>query len=404
MRRPRILAFASACMPGLGSESGAGWVWARMLARLGETWVITRRSETKVAAIEARLSTLPEREQLKFVYVDLPRWARPFMPTRPQGAGRLEYMLWQTAALGTARTMQREIGFDLVWHLTWANAWLGSLAAVVGPPFVYGPVGGGVAPPWRLVAALGARGIVDELLRAMGRSGGRYLNPLARLSWERARLILVQNPETRAWLPRAQQGRAFVFPNAVLEEPRIPVEIARTGARTALFAGQLRAWKGGALAIRAIAQLPEWRLIICGDGQDKRRLREIATGLGIASRVDFVGWRPRAEVLRLMREEADVFLFPSLHDEGSWAVAEAVAAGLPVVCLDRGGPAVLAGGGVVARDPSTTVSLLADAVRAAPTSRRPDAPRTDLDSRTRDLTQLLQEVGLLTRVDDRDGR
>jgi hypothetical protein len=39
----RILAFTSAGEPGHGSEPGAGWAWSRMLARLGETWVITRR-------------------------------------------------------------------------------------------------------------------------------------------------------------------------------------------------------------------------------------------------------------------------------------------------------------------------------------------------------------------------
>jgi hypothetical protein len=38
----RILAFAYACEPGRGSEQGAGWAWSRMLARLGETWLITR--------------------------------------------------------------------------------------------------------------------------------------------------------------------------------------------------------------------------------------------------------------------------------------------------------------------------------------------------------------------------
>jgi hypothetical protein len=38
----RILAFAYACEPGRGSEPGAGWSWARMLAGIGETWVVTR--------------------------------------------------------------------------------------------------------------------------------------------------------------------------------------------------------------------------------------------------------------------------------------------------------------------------------------------------------------------------
>ena len=37
---------------------------------------------------------------------------------------------------------------------------------------------------------------------------------------------------------------------------------------------------------------------------------------------------------------SSLFLYPSLHDSGSFTVLEAMAAGLPVVCLDRGGPAL----------------------------------------------------------------
>jgi glycosyltransferase involved in cell wall biosynthesis len=37
-----------------------------------------------------------------------------------------------------------------------------------------------------------------------------------------------------------------------------------------------------------------------------------------------------------------VLLFPSLHDESPLTVAEALALGLPVLCLDHGGPPVVA--------------------------------------------------------------
>ena len=101
--------------------------------------------------------------------------------------------------------------------------------------------------------------------------------------------------------------------------------------------------KGGHLAVRAIAGLPDWRLVVCGDGPDEAKLRAEAAALGIADRVEFRGWRQRDEVLRAMADEADVLLFPSLHDEAGLAVAEAAAIGLPIVCLDRGGPPVIAG-------------------------------------------------------------
>jgi glycosyltransferase involved in cell wall biosynthesis len=37
----------------------------------------------------------------------------------------------------------------------------------------------------------------------------------------------------------------------------------------------------------------------------------------------------------------DAFLFPSLHDSSGNVVLEALSSGLPVVCLDAGGPALL---------------------------------------------------------------
>ena len=40
----RVLVFAYACEPDQGSEPGAGWIWSRMLARIGEVWVITREN------------------------------------------------------------------------------------------------------------------------------------------------------------------------------------------------------------------------------------------------------------------------------------------------------------------------------------------------------------------------
>jgi len=53
--------------------------------------------------------------------------------------------------------------------------------------------------------------------------------------------------------------------------------------------------------------------------------------------VTMISWLPRTELLAAMAS-ADVFLFPSFRDGGGAVVVEAMAAGLPVVCLDSGGP------------------------------------------------------------------
>src|SRR4029077_7408525 len=129
--------------------------------------------------------------------------------------------------------------------------------------------GGGVGPPWRLVRGLGAKGMLAEVLRAVARKLARYANPLARISWQRASLVLVQNPETRDWLPKEARSKVTIFPNAIFEDDIVPAGSRNGTHPTALFAGRLLPWKGAALAVRTIALCPGWRLIVCGVGPDR---------------------------------------------------------------------------------------------------------------------------------------
>jgi glycosyltransferase involved in cell wall biosynthesis len=379
-RPPRILAFAYACEPGHGSEPGAGWTWARMLATAGEVTVVTRANNRR--AIEAAVPATPERDSMRFVYVDLPPWARTWK--RGQRGVRLYYLLWQLAAVRRARRELRDDPFDLVWHLTLANAWLGSLAPLAGAPFVFGPVGGGVGFPWSQLPWRRPRVVAFETARAAGRLAGRHVNPLLRLAGRRADTILVQNEETRRWLPARVRARTVVFPNPVVDSSA-PAHPRRDGPPTALFAARLAFWKGADLAVRALAHAPDWTLVVCGRGDEEARLRELAEQVGVAGRVRFDGWLGRDELLERMRCDADVFLFPSRREEAGWVVAEAIAEGLPVVCLDRGGPPSLAGAAAtvvpLARSSEATAAGLGAAL--ASSSVPPEAAVRD---RARELT------------------
>jgi glycosyltransferase involved in cell wall biosynthesis len=315
-----------------------------MLARIGETWVITRRDYQR--SIEEALPSTPERETLRFVYVDLPARWRSWQ--RDLRGLRFYYLLWQIAAVREATRLRRSMRFDVVWHLTWANAWYGSLASLAGRPFVYGPVGGCVEPPWHLLPHLGWSGTAYEVIRAIARGAARYVNPLARLSWRTADLILAQNAETGNWFPRRHRSKVRLFPNAVIREEQIrpAAERPESARPTAVYAGRLEPFKGVFLCLHALVFLEGWELIVCGSGNDERRMRSLARRLGVEDRVNWVGWLPQEE-LRQRIGGADVLLFPSLHDEAPAVVAEALAVGLPIVCLDRGGAPLIAGSGAV---------------------------------------------------------
>lgn len=401
MTKPRILAIAYACMPEVGSEPGTGFAWARIAAGIGETWILTRPWPERRHQLDAAVAAAPERGSMHVVYVDLPRGfgTRRWDPFRSRNQ-RIEYLLWQIVALRAARRIARRERIDLVWHLTYANIWMGSLGALVGPRFILGPVGGGVGTSWSLLPSLGLWGAAYETTRSIARTAGRHLNPFARVAWKRAALILVQNVETYRWLPRSARAKTEIYHNVVLGGALDQ----RSGARephdppVAMFAGRLLPFKGAALGIKAIALLPGWRYLIAGTGADEGRLRALVRDLGLVDRVEFRGWVPREAVLSMMRDEADVFLFPSLHEEGGSVVGEALAVRLPVVCVDRGGPPAIGGMAVRVRGEAATVADLARAARAAVQRPQPLPAAPTLEERSRGVREILARHGLLGRA------
>lgn len=358
--------------------------------------MITRSANR--AAIEAYLSAHEAQAgDLNFVFVDLPESARRWKKGR-RGV-RTYYLIWQVLALAMARRMHRAESFDMVWHLTLANAWLGSTASFVGPPLVYGPVGGGVGSVPLLIPALGFKGAVYELARGAARHAARWANPLARLTWRRATLILAQNEETYTWFPSRYRRKAVVFPNVLLEGVNPQGKRNLRAPPVALYAGQFLPLKGVDLAIDAIEKLPEWRLVLCGSGSSEARLREKVRRAGIVDRVEFSGWVERKDLFRLMEEKITALIFPSLHDEAGWVVAEASALGVPTVSLDVGGPPVLARANGIAVSPAggqrKVVARLAAALESVISSSYEPSDYWSVERRRSAIRRLLVDFALL---------
>lgn len=110
------------------------------------------------------------------------------------------------------------------------------------------------------------------------------------------------------------------------------------GPAVALALGRLHPNKGFDLLLEALAATRHVQLWIAGDGALRRPLGQLATHLGIADRVRFLGWR---EDVPSLLAAADLLVCPSLHEPLGNVVIEAWSAGLPVIAIASDGPAGL---------------------------------------------------------------
>lgn len=98
-----------------------------------------------------------------------------------------------------------------------------------------------------------------------------------------------------------------------------------------IWAGRItEPYKQLGLLIEAFSKLPEFELIVVGDGRDRTRLERIST-----TNIKFVGWKTRSELVRYYATSLAV-LFPSEDDFGLVPV-EAMACGTPVIAYAAGG-------------------------------------------------------------------
>ncbi len=328
---------AYVCRPGRGSENAVGWNRAVEAARRCDTWVLCYR-EWNEPVVRPWLDEHGNVPGLHFVFV--PKGPALRGLSRLPGCYYLGLRLWNRRALGAARRLHAQVRFDLSHHVTYCGYREPGYLWRLGIPHVWGPVGGTQNLPRRFLRGLGILGALRESARSALNAlqlRGRRVRRAARA----ARVVLAANRLVRDDFRRAvgveaevqlETGLTELSPNRA-SPPRAgePFRLA--------WAGEFRAFKALPLLLGALARLPAdvaWTLEVLGDGPRGAAWRRRATGLGIADRVTWTGWLPHSEA-RARLARAHAFVFTSLRDTSGNVVLEALAAGVPVVCLDHQG-------------------------------------------------------------------
>ena len=82
-------------------------------------------------------------------------------------------------------------------------------------------------------------------------------------------------------------------------------------------------------------------LTITGNGRYEPALEALAAREGVRDRIEFVGLLPKRDDVFALMGDSDLFALPTLRDGPPVALLEAMAYGLPVLCLDLGATAEL---------------------------------------------------------------
>ena len=147
-----------------------------------------------------------------------------------------------------------------------------------------------------------------------------------------AAAIVMLTERSKICLPRGQRARALVIPNPMLA-PRAAPRI--TSPPTLIAVGRLNEQKGFDLLLNAFAEIadevPDWRLVIFGEGPARAVLEHQIGRLGLAGRALLPG---ASATPGDWVAAADAFVLSSRYEGFANVLAEAMASGLPVAAFD----------------------------------------------------------------------
>ncbi len=137
------------------------------------------------------------------------------------------------------------------------------------------------------------------------------------------------------------EGSVRVMPNGTDTKEILPEKVIeikeKLGIGTEsilLFVGQMNWKKNIETTLRAFAMLNgDLKLVLAGRGPHEAEIKALAEKLGISDRVIMPGHITDSDLLNALYSSAQLFLFPSIYDNGPLVVREAAAAGTPSVVV-----------------------------------------------------------------------
>lgn len=338
-----ILLSAYACRPEMGSEPAVGWNWVVELSKYHNLWVLT--NFTNEQGIEEYKQKNPESlKNVQFIYVRvnpiLSFWYKEWKKLE-----RLYYYLWQRKALRVACSLKFTVKFDFVQHITYVTCLLPTFMYKLDIPFIYGPISGGESIPKVIGYPMNTENSFFEYIRYLAQ-GLTRISLTTDNAFKKAEIIVAVTEETKQMIPEKYRSKVEIVQAIGLDSEYFKPEPQFLSHKEChiLIAGRMLYWKGFEMGISAAVKALEAGsnidLTVLGDGSQEfiQKLKWIS-GRHLYKRIHFVK-KVEYGKMKAYYNNFDVLLNCSLRDSGCMVVMEAMSRGLPVICVDTGGPGV----------------------------------------------------------------
>ena len=329
-----VLLVAFTCEPDLGSEYEVGWRWSIGAGKVFRSVIVFTRlaSLRRIPGERDTYRRWPARRlgNILFVGIDLPFADRLSGRTLM----RTHYAVWQLLLFAFLKVSK--LPAAIIHHVAFVAVWMSPVAAFVGRPFIWGPIGTNKpVPHWY------GRVRLSSWVRYLVKHWWPKVSPLGRRAQKNALRLLPINSHVHSLLSPVGKAKSLTapairIPQALVLERYVSL-LSRK--RRILFVGRaidvklpLLANDVGRSILDADPSVEFWMI---GEGLSRIIPRPYP------ERMRVLNFLPQSQVWEIMSGSM-VMLFPSVEGSG-FVVLEAMALGLPIVCLEDTGPAAFIG-------------------------------------------------------------
>lgn len=313
------------------SEAQVGYEWIKRLSQVVNITLVTAGS---------RLSSTTGLEGCTNINIHLikPRFNFKMFDTidRLMKPGYIDFF-YQSRKIIPELIVENNI--DLCHHLTPQAIRHQSPLMRFNTPYIIGPIHGGLDIP-AVAKELQVKEGWTRYIRKIDRWRNRTSLSLKK-TYQNAQLILVSAPYVRDLIPKVNTPFKVLSGIGVTLPSRNKQRLRTDKTFKIISVGRIEALKGFEILIEALGKLKNKKNIelhIFGKGSCLERFQTLSKTIGVDSMIHWHGFIANDKIIE-QYQQMDLFALPSLREPAGIVFLEAMSCGLPVLCVDSGGPA-----------------------------------------------------------------